>query len=164
MCGMGAGLCVVLMFLGSAMGIMTYACPILAGVVVAMVRQRLGRQDALVMWVAAGLLGLMLVPELEMAALFAGLYGWYAALHPDLERLPRWRRRLTKLVLFLAAYLVVYGLLYWLMGAEGLALSRLWEAALLLVTSVVVFGLYDRALCRIEPALGRWLDHLLPRH
>ena len=52
--------------------------------VVGAVREELGLRDALTLWAAAGLLGLLLVPELEMAALFAGLFGWYSAARPAL--------------------------------------------------------------------------------
>ena len=131
-CGVAAALCVVLMVLGSALGVMTYVCPMLAGLVVGAVREELGLRDALTLWAAAGLLGLLLVPELEMAALFAGLFGWYSALRPALEGLPRWRRRLVKSALFLGAVLTVYGALFCLLGLEGLALEHSWEAALML--------------------------------
>lgn len=161
-CGVAAALCVVLMVLGSALGVMTYVCPMLAGLVVGAVREELGLRDALTLWAAAGLLGLLLVPELEMAALFAGLFGWYSALRPALEGLPRWRRRLVKSALFLGAVLTVYGALFCLLGLEGLALEHSWEAALMLALACPVFFLYDRALGRLAPVLGLWLRRLLP--
>ena len=161
-CGVAAALCVVLMVLGSALGVMTYVCPMLAGLVVGAVREELGLRDALTLWAAAGLLGLLLVPELEMAALFAGLFGWYSALRPALEGLPRWRRRLVKSALFLGAVLTLYGALFCLLGLEGLALEHSWEAALMLALACPVFFLYDRALGRLAPILGLWLRRLLP--
>ena len=161
-CGVAAALCVVLMVLGSALGVMTYVCPMLAGLVVGAVREELGARDALTLWAAAGLLGLLLVPELEMAALFAGLFGWYPAVRPALERLPQWRRRAVKSALFLGAVLVVYGALFFLLGLEGLALEHSWEAVLLLILICPVFFLYDRALGRLAPVLGHWLRRLIP--
>ena len=160
---MTAALCVVLMVLGSALGVMTYVCPMLAGLAVGTVREELGPRDALTLWAAAGLLGLLLVPELEMAALFAGLFGWYPAVRPALERLSRWRRRFVKSALFLGATLVVYGALFCLLGLEGLALEHGWEAALLLVLACPVFFLYDRVLGLLVPRLGRLLRRLLLR-
>ena len=162
-CGVSAALCVVLMVLGSAMGIMTYVCPMLAGLVVGVIREELGVRDALTLWAVAGLLGLLLVPELEMAALFAGLFGWYPAIRPALERLPRWRRRAAKSALFLGAVLAVYGALFCLLGLEGLALEHGWEAALLLALFCPVFFFYDRALGQLAPTLAPWLRRLLPR-
>ena len=162
-CGVSAALCVVLMMLGSALGVMTYVCPMAAGLVVGAVREELRLRDALTLWAAAGLLGLLLVPELEMAALFAGLFGWYPAARPALERLPKWRRRAVKSALFLGAVMVVYGALFALLGLEGLALEHGWEAALLLVLACPVFFLYDRALGLLVPRLGLWLRRLLPR-
>lgn len=162
-CGAAAALCVVLMALGSALGVMTYVCPMLAGLVVGAVREEFGVRDALTLWAATGLLGLLLIPELEMAALFAGLFGWYAAVRPTLERLPRWRRRLVKSALFLVSVLAIYGALFLLLGLEGLALERSWEAALLLALFCPVFFLYDRALRLTVPRLGLWLRRLLPR-
>ena len=68
-CGLCAGLSVVLMAVGSAFGVLTYVCPMLAGIPVYLVRRAWGTRPALCLWAAAGLLGLMLVPDREMAAL-----------------------------------------------------------------------------------------------
>ena len=163
-CGVGAALCVVLMVLGSALGVMTYVCPMLAGLVVGLVREEFGARDALTLWAAVALLGLLLVPELEMAALFAGRFGWYPAVRPQLERMPRWGRRTAKSALFLGAVLLIYSGLIWLLGMDGLGLGSWREALLLLVLASPVFFFYDRALGQVGPALVPWLRRLLSRH
>lgn len=161
-CGLGTALCVTLMALGSALGVMTYASPLLAGLVVGLIRGRYGARDALTMWAAASLLGLLLVPEVEMSGLFAGLFGWYPAVKPALDRLPRWRRRLGKCGAFLGAALVVYGALGLLLSLEALGLAGPGQMGLLLAAVGLIFALYDRALARAVPALLARLGRLMP--
>lgn len=161
-CGLGTALCVTLMALGSALGVMTYASPLLAGLLVGLIRVRYGARDALTMWAAASLLGLLLVPELEMSALFAGVFGWYPAAKPALDRLPRRRRRLCKCGAFLCAALAVYGGLALLLGPGGLGVAGPAQAGLLLAAVGLIFALYDRALARAVPALESRLRRLMP--
>lgn len=156
-CGLSAALCVVLMALGSVFGVMTYVCPMLAGLVVGVVREEFGPRDGLTLWGAAGLLALMLVPELEMSVVFVGLFGWYPVLRPALNRLPRWLRRLCKGAVYLGSVLLSYGVLALLMGLDALELGGRWEICLLLVMGGAIFALYDLALVRAVPRLLAWL-------
>ena len=55
-CGLCAGLSVVLMAVGSAVGVLTYVGPMLAGIPVYLVRRAWGTRPALCLWAAAGLL------------------------------------------------------------------------------------------------------------
>ena len=162
-CGLLAGLSVVLMVLGSAFGVLTYVCPMLASIPVYLVRRAWGTRTALCLWAAAGLLGLMLVPDREMAALFLGLLGWYPAVKPALDRLPGPARRLAKGLCFGGALLVLYAVLLSLMGLESPELGPAWEILLLWLAGTGTLALYDLALTRLAPRLSRRLRHLLPR-
>ena len=160
-CGLFAGLSVVLMAVGSAFGVLTYVCPMLAGVPVYLVRRAWGPRPALCLWAAAGLLGLMLVPDREMAALFLGLVGWYPAAKPTLDRLPGPMRRLAKGACFGVALLVLYAVLLALMGLEALGLGPAWENLLLWLMGTGTLALYDVALPRLALQLERRLGHVL---
>ena len=161
-CGLCAGLSVVLMVLGSALGVLTYVCPMLAAIPVYLVRRAWGTRTALCLWAAAGLLGLILVPDREMALLFLGLLGWYPAAKPALDRLPRPARRLAKGVCFGGALLVLYAVLLALLGLDALGLGPAWENALLWLAGVGTLALYDLALLRLAPRLERRLGRILP--
>lgn len=162
-CGLCAGLCVALMAVGSAFGVLTYVCPMLAAVPVCLVRRAWGARPALCLWAAAGLLGLMLVPDREMAALFLGLVGWYPAVKPALDRLPPLPGLLARLLCFGGALLAVYAVLLALMGLEALGLGGFRENLLLWLVGVGTLLLYDLALNRLVPRLERRLGRLLPR-
>lgn len=160
-CGLCAGLSVVLMAVGSAFGVLTYVCPMLAGIPVYLVRRAWGTRTALCLWAAAGLLGLMLVPDREMAALFLGLVGWYPAVKPVLDRLPSLVRRLAKGACFGVALLVLYAALLAFMGLDALGLGPAWENLLLWLMGVGTLALYDTALLRLAPGLERRLGRVL---
>ena len=148
-CGITAALSIVLMALGSALGIMTYACPILVGILLLCVREELGCRWALTLWAAIGLLAVMLVPELEMTATFIGIFGWYPAVQPALNKLPKLLRPMCKLVALNAGAVLSYALLMKVTGLEDMP-NTLWAWVLLLVMANLVFLLYDLALTRLR--------------
>lgn len=149
LCGLTAALSVVLMALGSALGVMTYACPILVGVLLLCVREELGSRWALTLWAAIGLLAVMLVPEVEMTAIFLGVFGWYPAAQPALNRLPKLLRPVCKLLALNAGALLSYAVLRKVTGLEDMP-NTVWAGALLLFTGNLVFVLYDLALTRLR--------------
>ncbi len=149
LCGLTAALSVVLMALGSALGVMTYACPILVGILLLCIREELGSRWALTLWVAIGLLAMMLVPEVEMTALFLGVFGWYPAVQPALNKLPKLLRPVCKLAALNAGAVLSYALLMKITGLEDMP-NTVWAWVLLLVMGNLVFLLYDLALTRLR--------------
>lgn len=161
-CGVMAALALTLMGLGSAFGVLVYACPMAAGAAALFLRREYGLRYALAFWGAVGLLALILVPDLEMSALFLGLFGWYSALKPALDRLPRAARRLGKGALFNGAVLLIYAALLRLLGLDALELGGRLENGLLLLLGNLLFFLYDRVLDRLTASLFPRLRRLLP--
>ena len=151
-CGLSAALALVLMALGSALGVMTYVCPILCGFLILLLREDLGTKWALTVWAAVGILGVMLVPETEMLALFVGVFGWYGAVQPGLDRLPRLLGWMIKLLLLNGTAAGVYLLLMQLMGVQDMPES-LWGWLLFLFMGNVIFLCYDLLLRRLRVTL-----------
>ena len=145
-CGMLAALSVTVMVLGSIFGVLVYAAPMLASLFVLVIREEYGPRYALTMFAAVAILALLLVPDKEMAAVYAGILGWYPVLRPRLEGLPRPIRWAVKWLIFNAAAVAVYALLLALMGMAALDLGAGWELLLVLALANVVFFLYDRLL------------------
>ena len=151
LCGLLTALAVVLMILAGAMGIGTFAGPVLAMAALLPVLEEYGPKAAAITYAAAAILGLLLVPETELAMVYAA-FGWYPILRPRLDRLlpSRPLRMLVKLALSTAVILLLYGVLLRLLGmtADLLGASSLFNLTLL-VMGDVIFLLTDRALERL---------------
>ena len=91
LCGLLTALAVVLMILAGAMGIGTFAGPVLAMAALLPVLEEYGPKAAAITYAAAAILGLLLVPETELAMVYAA-FGWYPILRPRLDRLLPSRR------------------------------------------------------------------------
>lgn len=158
--GMLAALGVVLMVLGSFLGLGMYLSPMLAGLCLLPAGRRWGRRWQLLLWAAVSLLCLMLVPDIEENLMFIGLLGWYPALRIRLQALPGVPRLLVKLVLFNGIILALEALITTYLVPEVfspvLALS-------LLILGNVTFLLYDFAIPIFEAVLERYLQRILPR-
>lgn len=145
--GVLGALAVVIMCLGTLIPVGTYVCPMVCAVVLQMVLKTCGTRIAWAWYGAVAILGLLLAPDKEAAAVFVFL-GHYPIVKPKLDRkrLP-W---LWKGLLFNAAILILYWLLLRLFGMEQLV-SEFQELGaamtiLLLVLGNVTFFLLDRLL------------------
>ena len=145
--GVLGALAVVIMCLGTLIPVGTYVCPMVCVVVLQMVLKTCGTRIAWAWYGAVAILGLLLAPDKEAAAVFVFL-GHYPIVKPKLDRkrLP-W---LWKGLLFNTAILVMYWLLLRLFGMEQLV-SEFQELGaamtiLLLVLGNVTFFLLDRLL------------------
>ena len=99
-CGMTAALGVVLMVLGSILGLGMYLAPMLAGWLLIPAGREYGIKQQLLLWIAISLLCFMLVTDVEQNMMFAFLFGWYPALRPRLQKLKRPLAILVKLLIF----------------------------------------------------------------
>lgn len=152
---LGAVLCalaVVVMMLGGMIPAATFCCPILAGFILIPVLFEGGAGMALCAYGAAAILSLLLGPDKEAAMLYA-LLGWYPALRPRLQRLPKPLRWAVKLALFNAAVAVAYALLLYVLGLDALRAELAGMGrAMLIVTLLLgnaVFLLFDFTLPRV---------------
>lgn len=161
-CGLTAALSLVLMGLGSALAVMTYACPMLVGVLLLCVREELGVKWSLTLWAAIGLLALMLVPEVEMTAVFIGIFGWYPSVKPFLDRLPKVLSGLSRFLALNGAAVAVYAILIRFMGLSDMP-EGAWAWVVLLAAGNVVFYFYDLLLDRLRFTLVPRLRRLFPR-
>ena len=150
LCGLLCALAVVVMILAGSIGIGTFAGPVLAMAVLLPVLEEFGSKRAAVAYVATAILGLLIVPELELSMVYAA-FGWYPILRPKLNRIPARPAQLAvKLLLCAAVILLLYGVLLRLLGmtADLVQASR-WLNLLLLVVGLFTFMLMDLALERL---------------
>ena len=150
-CGMAAALSVAFMLLGAAIPIFLYIAPAVASFLVATVCVECGKTMAWTAYGAISLLGLLFVPDKEVALTFVFLLGYYPLVKPRLERIrPALLRGLCKLLLCNGAILLMYGLVLLLVPSGSIS-QEMRSTALLVSLSTLAMGnvaflLYDRAL------------------
>lgn len=158
LCGLLTALAVVVMLVSGALGIGTFIGPVLAMAVLLPVLEEYGAKTALTAYAAAAFLGILLVPDVELAWVYAA-FGWYPVVRRRIDRLPsRFLRVAVRIGLCTAVVLALYGLLLRSLGLT----ADLQEAApafnlLLLALGNVVFLLTDKALERLTALWHRKL-------
>lgn len=145
--GVTAALAVTLMCLGTLIPIATYILPVLLCLMLGFLMPMLGKRLALAWYLAVAVLGLLLAPDKEAAALFMFL-GYYPLLKPWLDR--RRFPLLWKLVFFNAVIVAMYSLLMHLFGMDDLreefqAMGTVMTLAALVLGNFTFF-LMDRLL------------------
>ncbi len=154
--GVMTALSLVVQLLGGALGIGTYAAPLLGGLCTLLVRHCADCRTALLHWLATALLSLLLCSDKELALLYLLLLGWYPLVRPALGRLPRLLCLACKLLLFqLAVVLLCVALLWLVLDGDLIALGcgGLWLNLAALLLGNVTFLLYDNLLCRLQGRL-----------
>lgn len=147
--GILAALAVVIMSLGGMIPVNTYVCPVLCTVLGCTVLRICGRRIAWAWYGAVSLLGLLLGPDKEAAAVYLFL-GYYPILKPWFDRLRL--RVIWKLMYFNTVVAVLYGALIWLLGMTRLV-TEFTELGLIGLAVTLVLG----------NAAFLMLDHLLTR-
>lgn len=148
--GVLAALAVVAMSLGTLIPVMTYVCPMVCVILLEAVRLACGSRVGWAWYGAVALLGLLLSPDKEAAALFVFL-GYYPLVKGKMDgRKLSW---LWKALLFNGSIGLMYFFLLKLLGMEALTeeFRELGAAmlGLLLVLGNVTFFLLDRLLARV---------------
>lgn len=167
LCGVLSALAVALMALGTLFPLATFCCPLLASLVLIVVRAECGGSMAAGVWVVTAALSILLAPDKEAAALFCFL-GFYPVLKPVLERIRTKPFRMTvKLAVFNLAICLLYTLLLWVFQLDSLtaeleSFSRAMTALMLLLGNVT-FVLYDLLLARLELLYRRKLQKTVHR-
>lgn len=132
-----AALAVVFMTLGGIIPIGTYCCPILASLLLIPVLDRCGVGLAWAWYGAVAILGALMCPDKETAAVFV-FFGYYPICKPWLDRLPRLLRRLSKALLFNLSVAVMYALLIFVLGMDALGEEFRQTGAVMLILLLVL--------------------------
>lgn len=147
--GMLAAAAVVLMCIGTILPIATYAAPALCMMVGQLVLKICGSRIAWAWYGVVAILGLLLAPDKEAAAVFVAL-GCYPVVKPNLDRMKApW---LWKGLLFNGGILLLYWILLHIVGMSQLmeefsGLGMTMTAVLLLLGNVTFF-LLDHLMSR----------------
>ena len=142
-----AALAVVIMAMGTLIPVATFVCPVLAMMILQMVLKSCGSRIGWAWFGAVAILGLLMAPDKEAAAIFAFL-GYYPIVKPKLDtRKGKW---LWKGMLFNASIGVMYFLLLKLFGMTQIAAEYAEMGTVLTVIMLILgnitFFLMDRLL------------------
>ena len=151
--GVLAALAVVILSMGTLIPAATFVCPMLCMLLLKVVLNRCGDRIAWAWYGAVAILGALLAPDKEAAAVFVFL-GNYPIIKPKMEKLPaKW---LWKVLYFNAAILIMYWLLMHLFGMEQIPQEFAEMGAVMTIVTLLLgnftFLLLDRLLGR---KLGR---------
>ncbi|MBQ9166029.1 MAG: hypothetical protein IJX71_03800 [Oscillospiraceae bacterium] len=152
--GMMAALSIVLLLAGSAIGIGTYAAPMLAAPLLSPVGRAMGKKYHVLLWIAVSLLGFLLIPDMEQDLMYFGVFGCYPIIRPFFEKQKKGLGLALKLVYFNTVVVALEALLLFLLVPESMSAVM---AVILLVMGNVVFLCYDRLIPRMEGLLCRYL-------
>ena len=149
--GMMAALAVVIMCLGGLIPVATFTVPIICMLILAYVLKFCGKRIGWAWYGAVSILGLLLGPDKEAAAIFLFL-GYYPILKPGLDRMKL--GIVLKVLIFNGMILLMYGVLIYLMGMQHIAqeyhqLGKIMTI-FMLVGGNVVFFLLDKVLRRFN--------------
>lgn len=160
-CGISAALGVVVMLLGTIGGLGMYMSPMLVGLGLIPIGNEYGKKYQLLLWISISLLSMMMVPSLEQNLMFLCLLGWYPALRPTLQKLPRFLRLPVKILLFNVIVIPLEYLLMTILVPDPTATPFV---LLLLLMGNVIFVLYDAAVPSFERIIQRYADKLFSSH
>ena len=141
LCGMMAAVGVVILLIGSVLGLGIYLAPIVAGILPVSLEKFCPRRNQVMLWVLVSALAFRVVPEVEETMMYSLFFGWYPILYPDLVKLPKGLRLLVKLLLFNVAFLVVEFLVMWVLVPQ---MVQTWYLVILIVLGNAMFLCYDR--------------------
>ena len=154
--GILAALAVIIMSLGGMIPVATYVCPMLCAILQFTVLLFCGSRVAWAWYGAVAILGLMLGPDKEAAAVFVFI-GYYPILKPKMDRLPlKW---LWKALLFNVSILSMYWLLINLFGMAQISVEfaelGMIMTVVMLVMGNVIFFMLDKILDNFRRKMGR---------
>lgn len=149
MCSLLAALAVVILSLGGVIPLAGISCPMLAMLCMLPAVCEYGAGAGLLQFTASALLGVLLCADQEASLLYVFL-GWYPALRPRLEKLPRILGLLVKTGIFCAALTAMYTVILRLLKLEAVVAEFAGYSAPavagLLALGCFTFLLYDRTI------------------
>lgn len=147
--GVMAALAIVIMCLGTLLGVTTFVCPMLCMMLLQFVSKRCGSRIGWAWYVVVAVLGALLCPDKEAAAVFVFL-GYYPIIKPKFDG---FRLKFAwKMLYFNISVLVMYWVLMHLMGIDQIVQEFQELGALMTVVTLVLgnvtFYLLDIILSR----------------
>lgn len=117
LCGIMSGLALALMFILGMIPSFEYITPAIAGILIWVIRERLGVKYGLVSYIAVGLLCFLITPNYEVSMMYIFLLGYYPIVREYIQKIRlKLLRLIVKLVLFSVTGVSAYMILIYLFG------------------------------------------------
>lgn len=149
--GIMAALAIVIMCLGTLLGVTTFVCPMLCMLLLQFIHKRCGSRIGWAWYVVVALLGALLCPDKEAAAVFAFL-GYYPIIKPKFDGFKL--SVVWKLAYFNVVVLAMYALLMYILGMD--AIVREFEELGAVMTAVTL-AMGNVTFILLDVILGRRL-------
>lgn len=150
--GIVAALSLVMMISVAVIPFLTYALPAAAGVLIIFIVVEIDKKWAFGVYATVAILGMILVPEKEVAVMYLVLFGYYPIIKALIEEkmpiVPEW---IVKILLFLSTMAGSYFLMIKFMGVTIDETEEFGAMAypLLLGAGAFAFIMYDIALTKL---------------
>ena len=119
-CGLLCALSIVIMMLGSFIGVGAYAAPLLCFWLLLPIRELYGNKDALTAFFAVAVIGILILPDRELAVFYCA-FGWWPVAKTFVDRIPgKALRFCVKAAIYLAVVLVMMFTVINLLGLQVL--------------------------------------------
>ena len=158
--GIVAALSLVILISVAIIPFLTYALPAAAGILIIPIVIEIDKKWAFGVYATVAILGALLVPNKEVAAMYIAFFGYYPIIKAVFEgHFKNWLAWILKAVSFVVSIGASYYVLIALMGLEidEIETYGLIAVPMLLGAGTVAFIIYDIALTRIiELYIAKW--------
>jgi len=150
--GIIAALSISMMFLIAVIPFFTYALPAAAAILLIPIVIEINKKWAFGVYASVSILALLVVPNKEVAVIYAAFFGYYPIIKAFFEsRFPKTIVFILKLLIFNITMFTSYYLMLKFMGIEidELKTFGVYAVPILLIIGSVAFVMYDFALTKI---------------
>ena len=156
LCGIMCGLALALMFVLGMVPMLEYISAAMAGLLIWVIRDRLGVKYGLVSYMAVGILCLLITPNYESSMIYLFLLGYYPIIREYLQKIRlKIFRMIVKLMIYAAGAVSAYMILIFAFGMAELLDETgdfgKYGSLILLGFGAVAFVMYDMFLGLFDP-------------
>lgn len=156
LCGIMSGLALSLMFVLGMIPMFEYISSAMAGILIWVIRERLGVKYGLVSYLSVGILCLLITPNYEASMMFLFLLGYYPILREYFQKI---RLKILRMAAKLAVYVIgasaAYLILIFVFGMtdvfDDTEMFGKYASLVLLGMGAVAFAFYDVFLGLFDP-------------
>ena len=168
LCGIMCGLALALMFVLGMIPMFEYISSAVAGILIWVIRDRLGVKYGLVSYLAVGLLCLLITPNYEVSMIYLFLLGYYPILREYFQKIRLKILRITvKLMVYAVGAVSAYMILIYVFGLAELLDDMddfgKYGSMVLLGMGAVAFLMYDIFLGLFDPFYQKLLKPKIQR-